>query len=217
MPVCPCSGKLSWAREAGGCCQTLATCLSERREDRTDGHSHDVAPAGHLSPVRETFFTAQLAPFGSQFPGLAPAEHATLDPARLAKALDGLEPVDPGFEAARIGLVRAVRPAELPAVIGWVPPVGARDIGSEAQDIIRLVAVLRSWGHRFGATLLQLGPSAALRVLAERPPAIQETATALAAEHWAFCDGWLGESQLGTVHEIAAALMATPIWSFWWD
>ena len=31
---------------------SLARCLSECREDRTDGYSHDVAPAGHLSPVR---------------------------------------------------------------------------------------------------------------------------------------------------------------------
>jgi hypothetical protein len=90
--------------------------------------------------------------------------------------------------------------------------VRARRRASEASDIIRLVAVLRSWEDRFGATLLQLGPSAVLRVVAERPPATAGAATALAAEHWAFCDGLLD-----TVREIAATLMNTPIWSFWWD
>jgi hypothetical protein len=48
-------------------------------------------------------------------------------------------------------------------------------------------------------------------VLAERPPTTIEAATALAAEHWAF-----GESR-DTVREIAAGLMVTPLWSFWWD
>ena len=150
-------------------------------------------------------------PFGRRFPGLAPPQHVKLDPARLTKALDGVESADDGPEAARIGLVQAARPADVPAVLGWFPPVGAREIGSEAQDIFRLVAVLRSWEDRFGATLLQLGPSAVVRVLAERPPATIEAATALAAEHWAF-----GESH-DTVREIVAALMDTPIWSFWWD
>ena len=66
------------------------------------------------------------------------------------------------------------------------------------------MAVLRSWEDRFGATLLQLGPTGVLRVLAERPPATIEAATALAAEHWAF-----GEAS-DSVQEIAAALIATP-------
>ena len=72
-------------------------------------------------------------------------------------------------------------------------------------------AALRSWEDRFGAALLQLGPGAVLRVLAERPPATIEAATALAAEHWAF-----GEAS-DSVQVIAAALIATPVWSFWWD
>ena len=167
-----------------------------------------MTPEERMDP----FFTAQLAPFGSQFPGLAPPEQVKLDPVWLTWAVDGLESVYGGPEAARIGLVPAVRPADVPAVLGWFPPVGARESDTEAEDIIRLVAVLRSWEDRFGATLLQLGPSAVLRVLAARPPATIEAAIALAAEHWAFCDG-LGD----TVQEIAAALMATPIWSFWWD
>ena len=160
-----------------------------------------------LDPI----FATQLAPFGLQFPGLAPPEHATLDPVWLAWALHGLGPDVDSPEAVRIGLVRAVRPADVPAVLGWFPPVGAREAGSEAQDIIRLVAVLRSWEDRFGASLLQLGPTGVLRVLAERPPATIEAATALAAEHWAF-----GEAP-ESVQEIAAALIATPVWSFWWD
>lgn len=174
---------------------------------------------GHRAPgqvrrgeeLLDPSFAAQLSPFGSQFPGLAPSEHVRLDQARLTRALDGLESVVDGPEAARIGLVRAARPADVPAVLGWVPPVGAREIGSEAQDIIRLVAVLRSWEDRFGAILLQLGPTGVLRVLAERPPATIEAATALAAEHCAFCDA------PDSVQEIAAALIATPIWAFWWD
>jgi Domain of unknown function (DUF4253) len=167
-----------------------------------------VARGGELL---DPSFAEQLAPFGLQFPGLAPPEHVTLDPVWLAWALDGLEPDDDRLEAARIGLVRAVRPADVPAVLGWFPPVGAREAGSEAGDIIRLVAVLRSWEDRFGASLLQLGPTGVLRVLAERPPATIEAATALAAEHWAF-----GEAP-DSVREIVAALIATPVWSFWWD
>ena len=176
-----------------------------------------VQPAERLDPV----FAAQRAPFGSQFPGLAPPEHVKLDPARLTKALNGLGSVDDGPEAARIGLVRAVRHADVPAVLGWAHMDSAvlltRGDDNMGTDNIPLVAILRSWEERFGATLLQLGPSAELRVLAERPPATIEAATVLAAEHWAFCDGWLGGYQLDSVQEIAAALMVTPIWSFWWD
>jgi hypothetical protein len=43
-----------------------------------------------------------------------------------------------------------------------------------------------------------------------------ESAQRLAAEQWAFCNECAGEG-LNDVASIAASLMNSPIWTFWWD
>jgi hypothetical protein len=37
-----------------------------------------------------------------------------------------------------------------------------------------------------------------------------------AAEHWAFCNEF-GGTGLHDVSRVAASLMSSPIWTFWWD
>jgi hypothetical protein len=75
--------------------------------------------------------------------------------------------------------------------------------------------VLRSWEDRFGARLLQVG-FAEIRLLAERPPRTLRAAEHVAAEHCAFCDECAGKA-LRDIPGVAAHLLATPIWTFWWD
>ena len=77
-------------------------------------------------------------------------------------------------------------------------------------------SVLRSFEARFGATLLNLGPGAELRLLVDRPPRTLEHATKIAAEHSVFCDECAGQG-LRAVPDIAAALVGAPMWTFWWD
>jgi hypothetical protein len=53
-------------------------------------------------------------------------------------------------------------------------------------------------------------------LLAERPPRTLHAAEHVAAEHCAFCDGCAGKG-LCDIPGVAAELLATPIWTFWWD
>lgn len=146
-------------------------------------------------------------PFAREFPGLAPRSEQKLSSAEIMGALASLP-------AAPVGLVVADRPADVLTVTGWVT--------TAFDNSLPLSAVLRSWEDRFGARLLQAGPSAEIRLLVERPPRTPTEALQVAAEHWAFCDGWIDErhgerSDLTNIQEIAPLVINNPIWGFWWD
>ena len=140
------------------------------------------------------------APFGKQFPGLAPPENTPLSPGRLDEVAGSLP-------AGRIGLVPASRPSDVLPLIGWTP--------SDQSDALPIAAVVRSWEDRFGARLLRLG-FAEFSLLVDRPPRSVEHAQRIAAEHFVFCDECAGQG-LSDIPRITASLMTTPIWTFWWD
>lgn len=140
------------------------------------------------------------APFGTQFPGMAPPENTPLSPDRLDEVLGSLP-------AARMGLVPASRPADVLPLIGWTP--------SDQSDALPIAAIARSWEDRFGARLLRVG-FAAFSLLVDRPPRTIEHAQRIAAEHFVFCDECAGQG-LSDISSITANLMETPIWTFWWD
>ena len=147
-------------------------------------------------------------PFAAQFPGLAPATAGALSREEIHAALDR-------FEAAPLCLVPAGRPADTLTAIGWGPT-------DYFQGPMPFSAVLRSWEDRFGARLVQAGPSAELRLLAERPPRTMAEALPIAAEHWAFCTGWIDDRRgdrvdVTDVRGIAPLLLDNPLWAFWWD
>jgi hypothetical protein len=143
----------------------------------------------------------EYAPFGRQFPGLAPPEDGKLPMARLHEALGSLPP-------ARLGLIPAARPADALALLGWIP-------SDWPGSMLPTAAVLRSWEARFGARLLTIGPGQ-IQLLAKRPPRTSAAAQRLAAEHFAFCDECGGQG-LRYVAAIAASLESAPLWTFWWD
>jgi hypothetical protein len=104
--------------------------------------------------------------------------------------------------------VPAGRPADALPVLGWT--------GVTHPDVVlSIAAVLRSWQDRFVARLLRVG-FAEISVLAQRPPRTLESAQHLAAEQWAFCSE-CGGTGLRDVPGIAASLMNSPVWTFWWD
>jgi hypothetical protein len=151
-------------------------------------------------------------PQAEPFPGLAPATGGGLTQAEREAAFAALQP-------ARIGLVAARRPADVPAAVGWVTfGVDPYEFGpvQVPANAVWVGSVLRSFEDRFGASLLHLGPGAELRLLVERPPRTLEHATAIAAEHSVFCDECAGQG-LREVSDIAATLVGAPIWTFWWD
>jgi hypothetical protein len=174
----------------------------------------DVADIGRLSAAailarlweEKAEYEDQYQPFSAQFPGLAvrPEEQLTRDDA--LRAVDTVPP-------AHLCLVAAGRPADLLAVIGW-------NISDAWDSAAPVCAVLRSWEDRFGAQLLQIGPSAEIRLLVDRPPRTIEAAQAIAAEQWAFGGTWIdqyGEAELTAISEITPRLINAPIWGFWWD
>jgi hypothetical protein len=157
------------------------------------------------------------APYGDQFPGLAPAEKVALPRDELRRTVATL----PG---AYLGLVSASRPAYVPAVVGWSvfgtdfnsPDPLSPDFYLPGARSLKIGAVLRSWEERFGARLLRIGADAVLQVLAERPPRTIEVATQFAAECYAFADEVEHRAEL-TIRGIAERLVGAPVWSFWWD
>lgn len=146
--------------------------------------------------------TDPLAPFSRAFPGLAPRCDASLPDEVMAEELRAMTP-------ARLGLVRAARPADVLAVIGWD---GAVNTDQDPDD---LSAVLGSWEERFGATLIGIG-SDTIDLLVERPPEAYETAVRVAAEHFAFCSDAVYQGA-ASIRVLAEELVGAAMWSFWWD
>ncbi|MEU7424290.1 DUF4253 domain-containing protein [Streptomyces sp. NPDC040750] len=154
-----------------------------------------------------------LAPFDTDWPGLAPAGALTVDPdtcaARLADSLtDGSRsrPANP----PRLALVPARRSADIPAAIGWSGPLDHED------DVARSCAVLRSWEDRFGIRVVALGFDT-LVVSVAAPPADLADAEPLAAEHFAFCPDVLARIGPGGPGDHAGELVGARVWHFRWD
>jgi len=129
-----------------------------------------------------------------------PDRDTPLSPQQLDQALGSLP-------AARIGLVRAARPADVLPLAGWTP--------SDQSDALPVAAVVRSWEDRFGGRLLTVG-FAQISLLTGKPPRSTGHAQRIAAEHFAFCDECAGQG-LSDIPRITASLMQTPIWTLWWD
>jgi hypothetical protein len=142
---------------------------------------------------------------GAPFPGLAPPVPERLPTATLAAALAAIPP-------CRVALVPAARPADVLAVTGWM----TTDAYQEPVFGVPVGAVLRSWEERFGARLVRIGPGADAMLLVERPPRTVAEARAVANEHWGLADEFngAGRSDIGS---LAAALVGSPVWQFWWD
>lgn len=164
--------------------------------------------SGWLVPIRNPWppGAGPLAPFGPEFPGLAPR----LD-------LTGEEwTADPGG-SAHLGLVGCRRPVDALGLMGWQGPLNYRQPAEVSS-------VLRSWEDRFGVVPMAVG-WATLTLLVTRPPTTRTDALRVAAEVAAFCPDalWQPESlppfaqRDCTVEALATQLLEQPIWRLWWD
>ncbi|MGJ5890337.1 hypothetical protein DF268_44020 [Streptomyces sp. V2] len=142
---------------------------------------------------------------------LAPATTPTADPdTRAAQLADALSEMNgTGFTEPHLALVPARRSADIPAAIGWTGPL------NHDNDVARLCAVLRTWEDRFGARVVAIG-FATLAVSIAAPPATQEEAEAIAAEHYAFCPDTVDQHS-GPIETYAKTLIGAQSWHFWWD
>lgn len=113
-----------------------------------------------------------VAPFGADFPGLAPAQTEC-----RRNVVDHYRTADPS-ESMRIALVAVERPADVPSVLGW----------NETEDFeysAQITAMLRSWEDRFGAYLKSFAPGS-IELAVERPPRSEDDRWLWAAEQLAF-------------------------------
>ncbi|GIF47160.1 uncharacterized protein DUF4253 [Asanoa ferruginea] len=153
---------------------------------------------------------AVTAPFGDQWPGLAPAGTLQEDPAvRAAEFADHLV-AESWLTAPRLGLSASARGADAPADLAWGGPLNYEN------DTAQFSAVLRSWEERFGARVVGLGP-AELYLSIAAPPTDADHALHVAAEHFAFCPDNVWQSNTDTLIRYAESLTNQACWSFWWD
>lgn len=155
-----------------------------------------------------------VAPFGPQWPGLAPRPEPAADGVRADTVAAEMtaELVGTGqLDNPRAALVHARRSADIPAAVGWTGPA------HHENDVAVLCAVLRSWEDRFGLRVVALG-SDTLTATVAAPPRTPEDAESLAAEHFAFCPDNITQGTFDTLREYAReSLLAKPTWHFWWD
>jgi hypothetical protein len=131
------------------------------------------------------------------FPGLAaPGPEPAEDPA---------EQVFAALEIDSLALVPVQRPADALAAIGWMGAVNS-------FTPVELVPYLRSWEERFDARVVALGFDT-VHVAVARPPAETDKA---AAEVYMFCPDIVHQG-IGSVEELAATMIPSPYWYFWWD
>jgi hypothetical protein len=157
-----------------------------------------VSPEGGF-PERE--------PFGTDWPGLAPAADGGGDPDGFADR--HVPATDDG--TSRIMLVPAARSADVLTAVGW------RGAVNHIQEKFLLSAVLRSWEDRFGARVVEIGFDT-INLAVAAPPVSPEQAELVAAEHFAFCPDNIAQGMSGTVRAYAAnEVLGKESWSFWWD
>jgi hypothetical protein len=107
-----------------------------------------------------------------------------------------------------IGLVPAQNSWEVPAYLsfgGW----------NDCPHPHEQVAVLHYWNEIYGAELVCLS-SDVMEMKVTRRPASKEEALKLAREQYWFCYD-IVEQGVGTIENLAAALLTSGVWYFWWD
>ena len=111
--------------------------------------------------------------------------------------------------SGHLGLVAVNRPADILDAVGWM---GAANYDGDPLD---MTTVLRSWELRFDAYVVGLGTDT-LTLAVGRPARDLASATAIAAEHYAFCPDNVQQG-VGTIQEYAETLVDAELWPFWWD
>jgi hypothetical protein len=150
-----------------------------------------------------------IAPFGDEWPGLAPGVEPTQDPDEAAEELGDV--LLSFREGVHLGLVEARSGAEALVVLSWG---GATNYCSTPE----IAAVVASWEQRFGARVVHLEYDV-LRLSVAAPPTTLDEALLIAAEHFAFCPDnvWQGEVDVQSIQDYAEKLVGQECWSFWWD
>jgi hypothetical protein len=107
-----------------------------------------------------------------------------------------------------IGLATIEKPWHLPAVLkygGW----------NDCPEAEVQCAFHRKWQDDYGAEITGMSGDV-VECLVARPPSNQEAAVRLAWEQYWYCAD-IVEQGCGSVANLAATLLNSPYWFFWWD
>lgn len=107
-----------------------------------------------------------------------------------------------------IGRVPTPHAYEVPAFVGY----GGWNECPEAQVHVALHA---RWHSQFGSEITCLS-SDVIECTVSRPPATREEALKLAREQYIYCPD-IVQQGVETIENLAASLMASRAWYFWWD
>lgn len=107
-----------------------------------------------------------------------------------------------------LGLATIPEPWHLPAALKY----GAWNDCPEPEVHC---AFHRDWGARFGAQITGMSGDV-IECAVKNPPAVREAAIALAWEQYWYCADIVDQG-CGTVAGLAATLLNSPYWFFWWD
>jgi hypothetical protein len=112
------------------------------------------------------------------------------------------------LERVHIALLPTRDPSLIPACLhfgGW----------NECPDAASQVAAARYWKARYGAEIVAITDDT-VQYRAQRRPTTREEAMELAQEQYDFCPDIVLQGT-GTLEPLAATLMASDWWFFWWD
>jgi hypothetical protein len=109
---------------------------------------------------------------------------------------------------AHIALIPTDDPTAIPAYMQW-------GNWNECPPPAYHVAALRAWRDRYGAELVGLSADV-INLRVSRKPATREEALELAREQYFYCNDIIDQG-VGSYSRLAAGLMASDWWFFWWD
>lgn len=109
---------------------------------------------------------------------------------------------------AHIALIPTDDPTAIPAYMHW-------GNWNECPSAAYHVAALRLWRDRYGAELIGLAADV-MNLRVSRRPATREEALELARAQYVYCNDIIDQG-VGSLRALAAGLMASYWWFFWWD
>lgn len=170
--------------------------------DASTGRPWSTGEVGPSEPVSTADVTDILTSWSSDGP--------VLD---LADGVPGEATVPIGSASLQMGeaslaLIPVSHPGDVVAALGWWGAVNYDQVPGDMS------AVLLSWEDRFGAFVTRLGFDS-MYISVTRPPGDNETARALAVEHFAWCPA-LSEFDI-PLDGYATELVGATEWYCWWD
>lgn len=106
--------------------------------------------------------------------------------------------------------------ATIPVAHAWEIPAYLKFGGwNDCPAAEEHVAIMKHWYEKYGAVIVALTGDV-IECTVERPPQTRDEALALAKEMYAYCYDIVDQG-VETIENLAASLLKSRLWFFWWD